>query len=244
MQPAYLPWLGYFHRVSLSDLFIVLDHVQVDRNSKTGFAQRNKVRTRDGWCWLSVPLKTKGRSGDLALNKVEIADDQNWAEKHWSTLKHCYGKAPFFAQHAAAVEAWYLRPWNCLAELAREVIRHHLDALDLRVPVRFSSEMNARSSKDELIRELCQEVGATVYVSGPFGRDYLCAEAFAAAGIRLVFHEYVHPTYRQAYPGFEPYMAALDLLFNQGPESLRIIRTGNETIEADLRPECKPEERA
>jgi len=82
-----------------------------------------------------------------------------------------------------------------------------------------------------------------VYVSGPFGRDYLRPEAFAQAGIRLAFHDYVHPTYKQAYPGFEPYMAALDLLFNHGSESFQILRAGNEVIEAELRPDCQAMER-
>lgn len=244
MQPAYLPWLGYFHRIALSDLFIILDHVQIDRNSKTGFAHRNKVRTRHGWCWLTVPLATKGKYGDLALNRVEIAGDQGWAEKHWATLRHNYGKAPFFGAHAAAVEAWYRRSWERLADLARETLRDQMEALGLRVPVRFSSEMDVSSSKDDLILELCQQVGATTYISGPFGRDYLRPEVFDRAGIRLAFHDYVHPTYKQAHPGFEPYMAALDLLLNHGPESLAIIRSGNEAFEAELRPESRARERA
>src|SRR5262245_36818808 len=112
MQPAYLPWLGYFHRIALADLFIVLDHVQIDRNSKTGFAHRNKIRTKDDWCWLTVPLKTKGKHGELYLDKVEIANDQPWAERHWATLRHNYQKAKFFAEHASALDGFYARSWT------------------------------------------------------------------------------------------------------------------------------------
>ena len=68
-QPAYLPWLGYFERIANSDLHIVLDHVQFEKNS---FTNRNKIRTKEGWMWLSVPVKTKGKFGELNINELEI----------------------------------------------------------------------------------------------------------------------------------------------------------------------------
>jgi hypothetical protein len=226
MQPAYLPWLGYFHRIALSDLFIVLDHVQIDRNSKTGFAHRNKLRTKEGWAWLTVPLKTKGKHGQLYLNELEIAD-QDFRAKHWGTIRHNYSKAPFFAEHAAALESIYAQPWERLVPLACELMKYQLEALGITTPLRFSSEMAVEGNKDELIVNLCRAAGASAYISGPFGREYLKPEAFAEAGIRLVFHDYVHPTYPQAQGGFEPYMAALDLLLNAGPQSAAILQSGN-----------------
>ena len=50
-------------------------------------------------------------------------------------------------------------------------------------------------------------VGATHYLSGTLGRNYLEPEAFARHGITFAFQDYRHPVYGQAYPGFEPNMA-------------------------------------
>src|SRR4029078_7067897 len=97
-QPAYLPWLGYFHRIEVSDLHIVLDHVQFEKNS---FTNRNKVRTREGWTWLTVPLRTSGSFGDLAIEEIDTAETQPWARKHQRTLSESYAKAPHFARHKA-----------------------------------------------------------------------------------------------------------------------------------------------
>lgn len=235
-QPAYLPWLGYFHRIAVSDLHIVLDHVQFEKNS---FSNRNKVRTAAGWAWLTVPLHTKGRFGNLALDSIAIADTP-WAHKHWQTLRHNYSRAGFFAAHAGAFEAAYATPPSRLADLTREMTRYQLDALGIRTPLLFSSEMNVPGRKDELVLNLCQAVGATIYISGPLGRSYLRPERFADAGIRVVYHDYRHPIYPQAYPGFEPCMAAIDLLFNCGPESRQILGQGNEAFEAGLRREGIP----
>ncbi len=64
---------------------------------------------------------------------------------------------------------------------------------------------------------LCRELGATVYLSGPLGRNYLREELFSHEQIAVRYDDYQHPVYPQVYPGFEPYMAAIDLLFNCGP---------------------------
>ena len=67
IQPAYLPWLGFLDRVAKADLLISLDHVALDANSKTKFATRNKIRTQNGWNWLSVPILSKGNYQKLFL---------------------------------------------------------------------------------------------------------------------------------------------------------------------------------
>ena len=219
-QPAYLPWLGYFHRIALSDLHIVLDHVQFEKNS---FTNRNKIRTSEGWCWLTVPVSTSGRFG-VSIDALEIASGRPWADKHWNSIRLSYAKAPFFREHAGFFEGLFRREWRMLNPLLRELTAYLLDALGIRTPLRFSSEMKITGAKSDLVLNLCREVGATHYLSGPLGRNYLDEAGFHAAGITLDYHAYSHPEYPQVYGGFEPYMAAIDLLFNCGPRSLEVLR--------------------
>lgn len=219
-QPAYLPWLGYFQRIAVSDAHIVLDQVQFEKNS---FTNRNKVRTREGWCWLTVPVKTAGKFGDLPINALGIAREKPWASKHWETLRLNYSKAPFFHQHAAFFESIYARPWEKLSDLTREITAYLLDAFGIGTKLYFGSQMMVSGKKDELVLNLCRELGATVYLSGPLGRNYLREELFREHKISVQYNDYHHPTYSQVYPGFEPQMAAIDLLFNAGPASREIL---------------------
>ena len=53
MQPTYLPWLGYFDLMAESDLFVFLDHVQFEKES---WQNRNRVKSPEGWLWLTVPV--------------------------------------------------------------------------------------------------------------------------------------------------------------------------------------------
>jgi hypothetical protein len=226
-QPAYLPWLGYFHRMLISDVHVVLDNVQFEKNS---FINRNKVRTHDGWCWLTVPTKTAGKFGDLAINRIEIANQTAWASKHWNTLRLNYAKAPFFQEHARFFEMTYRRDWNQLVDLTGEVTDYLLDAFGITTKRYLASQLKITGKKDELVLNLCRELGATVYLSGPLGKNYLREELFRESGIAVRYHGYDHPIYAQVYRGFEPYMAALDVLFNVGPRSLDTINAAQELI--------------
>ena len=226
-QPAYLPGLGYFHRIAVSDAHIVLDQVQFEKNS---FTNRNKIRTGEGWCWLTVPVKTAGKFGDLSIHEIEIANEKQWPAKHWQTLRLNYSKAPFFSHHAAFFEGIYARPWERLADLTREITAYLLDAFGVKTKLYFSSQMKASGKKDELVLNLCRELGATIYLSGPLGRNYLREELFRDHNITVRYDDYHHPMYPQVYPRFEPYLAALDLLFNAGPASLEIILKNQEQV--------------
>jgi hypothetical protein len=222
-QPAYLPWLGYFHRIAASDVHIVLDHVQFEKNS---FVNRNKIRTSDGWCWLTVPLKTSGRFGDLAIDQIEIDNAQRWPEKHWNSIRMNYSQAKYFPEHAEFFECIFSRSWERLNPLLREVTTYLLNAFGIKTKILFSSDLTPSGRKSELVLELCRKVSATGYLSGTLGRDYLDEDAFQNAGIPVAYQDYHPLTYKQLYSGFEPYMAAIDLLFNSGPESLDIIMQG------------------
>ena len=73
-----------------------------------------------------------------------------------------------------------------------------------------------------LLLEICREIGADVYLSGAFGREYLDLPAFAAEGIAVRLHEYAYPPYLQRFGAFVPWLSYLDMLFNAGldPETV------------------------
>jgi hypothetical protein len=228
MQPAYLPWLGFFDRIAKSEKLIMLDHVAIDRNSKTKFANRNRIRTASGSIWLSVPILTKGRSDSLQLDRIEIATDTNWPRKHLKSIELNYANAAHFDAGFGPIADALSRPHTRLHELNRELLAVLFRMLGLERDVLFSSQLGVTGRKQELIINLCQAVGADAYISGPFGRDYLDRGAFADAGITVLFQDYHHPIYQQAHAGFEPNMATLDLLLNVGPSSLDILTKGQE----------------
>jgi WbqC-like protein family len=222
-QPAYLGWLGYFERIASSDVHVILDHVQYEKNS---FVNRNRVRTYSGSTWLTVPVKTKGRFGDLAINKLQIDNQQHWARRHVRTVETAYAGAPYWAQHAELLRNLWLSPWEKLSELCDSFTAYLLEEFKIDTPLKWSSSMNPNGNKDDLILNLCQSLGATTYLSGPFGRNYLDEGKFQDAGIDVIYQDYKHPKYPQVFTPFEPYLSALDLLLNCGPGSRDVLTSG------------------
>lgn len=224
-QPAYLPWLGYFARILFSDLHVVLDDVQ---HSKRDFTNRNKLRTKQGWQWVTVPVTTKGKYTSLRINELEIVHTQKWELKHLRAIKDNYARAPFLPLYSEFFQQVYGSEWRYLIELTDRTNAFFREQLGITTRVLKSSDIGCDAKKDELILNICQAVGANVYLSGPFGRDYLREDLFRKAGIEIQYHDYRHPVYIQAFPGFEPNMSVVDLLCNCGPDSREVLCRGNE----------------
>jgi len=199
----------------------VLDHVAMDRSSKTKFANRNKIRTADGWMWLTVPTETKG-ARDTPINQLQVMGE-DWKRQHRATIAQFYRGARHYPTYSAGLDRFYQRAMPTLADAAAASAALLSDTLSIDTRSVLSSTLKPKQSKGDLILELCKIAGADTYLSGPFGRDYLDPALFAREGVEILFHDYDHPTYAQVFPGFEPYMSALDLVLNHGPQSLAIL---------------------
>ena len=222
-QPAYLPWLGYFDRIAASDAHVVLDHVQFEKNS---FVNRNRIRTATGQAWLTVPVLTAGRFGALPIDELEIDEARDWRRKHWQTISQSYSRAPHFAAHAPFFDELYGRAWLRLLDLCTFSNSYLLRSLGIETELHSSRSLAVEGAKSDLALAICRELGATVYLSGALGRAYLDERGFEQAGIEVRYQDYRHPEYAQLHSPFVPYLAAVDLLLNCGPESAAVMRRG------------------
>lgn len=227
-QPEHLPWLGFFHKISQVDLFVILDSVQFRKNY---FQNRNKIRTINGWTWLTVPVK---RNINTLIKDVEIDNSQNWRRKCWNSIYFAYKKAPFFSEYRNTLKKKYKREWINLCELNILLIKQFLSFLSLKPIILRSSEINVHGKGSELILNICKKVDADTYISGIFGKEYLKLSDFEEAGIEVVFQEFHHPIYKQLYEPFIPGMSIIDLLFNHGPDSLDIIMGRGASVKGSL----------
>lgn len=223
MQPTYLPWIGYFDLIDQADIFVFLDSVQFNRRS---WQQRNRVKGHDQVLWLTVPVLSKGRR-DQRILAVEIDQSAGFPEKHLRTISYLYEKAPFFDNHFGQLSAILRKAHHRLADLNIEVIRWLCSELGITTDLMTSSSLAVDGTKVDLLVSICQTLGAQRYISAEGSRGYIEENnLFEAKGIELVYHAYSHPEHTQLHGPFVPYMSVLDLLFNEGPRSLSIIRTG------------------
>ena len=75
-QPQYLPWLGYFDKMAKADIFCYLDNVQYKKNE---WQNRNRIKTAQGWQWLTVPGEDRPGSHqpEYGLGEKAFEGDQH-----------------------------------------------------------------------------------------------------------------------------------------------------------------------
>jgi hypothetical protein len=223
LQPSYLPWLGYFDQMRRADVFVHYDDVQYDRD---GWRNRNRIRTRQGWQWLSVPVRLGGRFGQ-SVSEVEVDNRSLWSRKHLMSIEQSYARARHLADYLPRLAAVLSRPWAKLVDLNLALTAELADMLGLRPAVRRSSELGVPGSRCERLVAICRAVGADHYLTGDAAKDYLDEELFARAGIRVEYQQYQHPVYPQLHGDFVSHLSVVDLLCNCGPESLAILKGRN-----------------
>ena len=218
-QPQYLPWLGYLDKIDQAELFVMLDNVQF---KKQEWQNRNRIRTAAGWQWMTVPVLQ--RFGQR-VNEVRINTHVRWQATQLRAIEMHYARAPFCKSYLTALHELLQRPWDRLADLNLMVLRWLLDAFGIKTPIRLASEMVLREEATDRLIDICRLVGATRYLAGAGGGDYLDTGRFAQSGVRLEIQDFKHPEYRQCYKPFVPALSALDLLLNCGPDARAVLRS-------------------
>ena len=222
-QPQYLPWLGFFDKMDRVDRFVLLDVVQFKKNE---WQNRNRIRTAEGWQWLTVPVHHRF---PMTLHEVTLDDHGPWRRKHREALRIHYARSPHRATVLPALEALLDEPFEDLSALNARTVRLLAGLLGARTPISLASTVpGLPDGADGRLIALCRHFGCMEYLAGAGGADYMDLEAYRRAGIRVTFQEFRHPIYTQAYAGFEPNLSAVDLLLNCGPGSIARIRETRE----------------
>ena len=222
-QPQYLPWLGYFDKLDRVDLFVLLDTVQFKKNE---WQNRNRVRTAQGWQWLTVPVRHRFPT---MIREVRIDESGAWRRKHREALRLLYARAPFRQAVLPALETLLEEPFSDLAALNERTVRLLSGLLGVRTPIVLASSIDGLpEGADDRLIALCRRFGCSTYLAGPGGQAYMDLEAYRRAAVRVEFQAFRHPVYPQAHPGFEPDLSAVDLLMNCGPGAIVRVRAARE----------------
>ena len=219
-QPNYIPWIGFFNKILLSDVYVVFDDVQFPRGKD--YANRNQIKTNNGKIWLTIPVI--GKSDLKPWNKIKI-NKNGWVDKHLANIESFYIKSPYFNKYYPEIKNIYLKDHNLLMDLTLELIKYFLKSLNKEVNIVLSSDIKTNLKGLDKILYILKYLKTTKYISGDGegSRRYIDENLFKKNNMELIWQNYKHPVYKQQFGEFMPYMSILDLLFNEGPNSKNII---------------------
>ena len=230
MQPAYLPWIGFYDLIDQADEFVFLDTAQF---CKQTWQQRNRIRYGNSYDWLSVPVHK--RFGQMIID-VMINKDISFAQEHLDKMRSSYQYAKWFKNYYELVEGAIFANRSvarlCDFTIALTVSIGGMLGMNPQsvtgLPYHRSSQMDISGGRSERLVNICKALKCDRYLS-PFGaKDYLLEDkkVFDEAGIEVLLQNYVHPEYDQGPHEFLSHMSVVDLLFNEGPWALEVIRSG------------------
>jgi hypothetical protein len=215
-QPAYLPYPGFFHKLSMADVFVIMDDVQYDKR----FTNRNRILVPQGPMWISVPIVKSDKFQPNML--VEINNSIDWRPDHLKKISNSYANAPFFHLYQDYLKSVYSKDWDLLFDLDFELVKAVANWLGIKIPMLRESELKVAGTATERLVNTCKAVGADTYVSGIGGKNYLDETSFSKNGLSVVYQNYRPFPYRQRFAtSFVPDLSIIDMLFNLGPDCMK-----------------------
>lgn len=227
MQPAFMPWQGFFELIDKADIFIILDDFQFSLQS---YQQRNRLFVSKGKvAWYTVPVQ-KNISFKAPLNEVRIDENNPWRNRLWERIHQNYRKADYYDNIAPILKEWIFKPAGSLAEQNIALIQMLCSLFDIKTEFRFSSEYQTSQKRSARVLELLEWVKADRYYCARGSFAYMLEDkVFPVERIDVKFQNFQPRAYKQvgAVDEFVPYLSVLDALMNIGAtQTADLIKDG------------------
>jgi len=222
IQSNYIPWKGYFDLINRADEIILFDDMQY---TKRDWRNRNRIKSANGLQWLTIPVETKGNF-QQKIKDTKVSDS-SWKHKHWASIVHCYARSRFFQKHKETFEKLYLNNSDTyLSEVNYRFLITICKLLGITTIISWSMDFRLAAGKSERLIDLCQQVGADHYISGPSAKGYIDEKLFDIGRVKISYMDYSgYLEYNQLFPPFTHFVSILDLIFNEGPNAPHFMKT-------------------
>jgi WbqC-like protein family len=196
----YFPSVIFF-KISYNFQHIVFE--QYESYQKMSFRNRCQITGAQGMVDLSIPL-VRGRGQKTLIKDVRIDSRRSWQAQHWKTIVTCYSGSPWFGFYRDELEALYRQPADFLMDWDLVCLEWAFRALGMT---------------------------RTIGLTGEYREAYEAEDGFTDWRGRLMPRNREHweeARYHQVFEdrtGFIPNLSILDLLFCEGREAIRYIRS-------------------
>ena len=184
-QPNFLPYMGYFYKMYVCDVFTLSDSVQFSRQ---GFHNYNFIETKNGEK-SKVIVPVCNHSG--AIKDVVLSQWGYNGKKIWRRLCQEYCHAPYFNELKGNFQWIFETDFKLLSELNIELISVIYDLFGFDCGLIEESDLNLTgSTATEQIAEICKRTGCNTYLSGTGAREYLDVPLLNEKGIAVKWSDY------------------------------------------------------
>lgn len=221
-QPMFYPYIGFFDKMIKSDIFVLLDDAQFEKN---GWQNRNRIRLNTGEVkWITVPVKHKfGQT----INEVEIVNDK-WNIKIYKTLEQSYKKSSCYNEVLNKLfirKTFFSKKLKHICIHSIVDVRNYYGISDYN-DIKYSSSLNLTSTKTQKLIDICHAYECDQYLAGDGSKNYLDVKLMEKNGIEVIWQNFKHPMYPQKqiknnFYIFVYNLSILDYMFNLGKKAFK-----------------------
>jgi len=194
------------------------------------FRNRCRITGAEGVVDLSVPI-AGGRDQKTIMKEVRIAGGRSWQAQHWKTIVSCYNRSPWFDYYRDGLQKLFEEPVEFLLDWDLRCLNWSLRALGMERSILLTDRYQKVYGPEEgvdwrgrLGPKSKEGWGAPEGGVEQEGRalEVVGKDGEAGGGLQGVVR------YRQVFEeriGFIPNLSILDLLFCEGKEAIRYIRS-------------------
>ncbi len=196
LSSTYFGPVQWYQKLNRNEECLIEQH---DNFIKQTYRNRCNIATTQGLQSLSIPVSVPDGAmlSKTEMKDILISDHANWRHVHWNALCSAYGDSPFFEFYQDDIRPFYEKKWKYLLDFNMEITGEMVELLDIQPHIRLTDEYSAVYNDD--FRDVIRP-------KHPLDDSDFHPKRY-------------HQVYEQKF-GFMPNLSILDLLFNEGNESV------------------------
>jgi len=192
----YLPSIEYFSKILKHKDNLILENAENFR--KQSYRNRATIHSPNGPLDLIVPL-IRGSKNHTPVKDVRISYDFNWQRLHWMSLETSYRSSAYFEYYEDDLHVFYQKKWDFLFDYNEDLFRLLNRLLKINITYSYTN------SFEKIYTELNDY------------RESIHPKQLSQIGFQPYFQVF------EERNGFLPNLSIVDLIFNQGPQSIQYL---------------------
>jgi hypothetical protein len=206
LSSAYLAPIQYFTKlISYQTIFIEYCESYV----KQSYRNRTEILAANGVLHLSLPV-VDGPRAKGPIRDLKLSYDHQWQLMHWRGISSAYNNSPFFEYYADDLAPFFHeKKWKFLIDFNIELQNTVIESINFNADIRYTEDYYLVGKVPETIEDFRYTIHPKLQKQGS-------DPDFFPTPYTQVFN---------AKWGFKPNLSILDLLFNEGPETINLLRS-------------------
>ncbi|HBX51458.1 MAG TPA: hypothetical protein DEH02_10370 [Bacteroidales bacterium] len=200
--------VSFFPPIQYCTKFLLHQNIQIEQfenYQKQSYRNRCVILSANGSMILSVPVE-RTDAQKIPVRDIKIAYHTSWQKLHWRSIVSAYNNSPFFEFYADDIAPFFQKKYTYLFDYNIEILNVIFKISNLNFSFSFAEKYTAEVAENvldlrEAIHPKLQKAHTDIFFA-----PYPYAQVFS-----------------DKFP-FTPNLSILDLLFNQGPDTKKILQ--------------------